>query len=51
MLPRDFFDIFFDAWFDSRSRYRFLVVSDLVLAGLRDPFSGPEDGLICFFVL
>ena len=35
-FSRDFFGIFFDVWFDSPSRYRFLVVSDLFLAGLRD---------------
>ena len=51
VVSRDFFNIFFDAWFDSPSRYRFLVVFDPVLAALRDPFSDPEDGLICFFVL
>ena len=35
-VSRDFFGLFFDAWFDSPSRYRFLVLSDLFWASLRD---------------
>ena len=35
-LSRDIFGICFDAWFDSPSRYRFLVLSDLFWASLRD---------------
>ena len=34
--PHKFFGIFLDVWFDMFSRYRFLLVSELFLAGLRD---------------
>ena len=32
----NFFGLFFDVWFDSPSGYRFLVLSDLFWASLRD---------------
>ena len=34
--PHNFFGLFFDVWFDSPSGYRFLVLSDLFWASLRD---------------